>query len=251
MNARLGFAIAAHLDPDVLIIDEVLAVGDLSFQDRAFGRIKDLAQSGIPVVLVSHQLERVSTLCTHAILLEKGRVAKRGTPEECIATYATVLTEQRAGADDGRARIAKLEILSPLPIPSGGHLRYRIRGVIDEDAPDTYDPFHVRIRSARTGKVIFWTLGVNCGMERPPAGEFEAEVELQLNVSPGIYTIETTIQDTGKRQEVSRGPIAHVQVSSSTTFGGAVQLNPRMELVAHRPPKSTGGAADLTYSLAK
>jgi lipopolysaccharide transport system ATP-binding protein len=64
MNARLGFAIAAHLDPDVLIIDEVLSVGDLSFQNRAFGRIQDLVRSGIPVVIVSHQLDRVAALCT-------------------------------------------------------------------------------------------------------------------------------------------------------------------------------------------
>jgi ABC-type polysaccharide/polyol phosphate transport system ATPase subunit len=244
MNARLGFSIAAHLDPDVLIIDEVLAVGDLSFQDRAFGRIKELAQSGIPVVLVSHQLERLSTLCTNAILLEKGRVVKRGTPEECIATYATALTEHAGGTEEARARITRLEILSPLPIPSGGHLRYRIRGVIEEGAPDTYDPFHVRIRSARTGKLVFWTLGTNCGLERPPAGEFEAEVELQLNVSPGIYTVETTVHDTAKRQEASRGPIAHVQVSSSTTFGGTVQMNPAMELVAHRPPQALGGTVE-------
>ena len=60
MNARLGFAIAAHLEPDVLVIDEVLAVGDLSFQQRAFGRIKEMTRSGIPVIMVSHQLDRVA-----------------------------------------------------------------------------------------------------------------------------------------------------------------------------------------------
>jgi lipopolysaccharide transport system ATP-binding protein len=57
MNARLGFSIAAHLEPDVLVIDEVLAVGDLSFQQKAFGRIRDMTRSGIPVIMVSHQLE--------------------------------------------------------------------------------------------------------------------------------------------------------------------------------------------------
>ena len=64
MNARLGFSIAAHLEPDILIIDEVLAVGDAAFQQKAFGRIKQMATGGAPVVLVSHQLDRIAELCT-------------------------------------------------------------------------------------------------------------------------------------------------------------------------------------------
>src|SRR6185369_465669 len=79
MNARLGFSIAAHLEPDILIIDEVLAVGDMWFQERAFGRIRELANSGIPVVMVSHQLDRIAELCTDCILLDRGEVVTRGT----------------------------------------------------------------------------------------------------------------------------------------------------------------------------
>ena len=87
MNARLGFSIAAHLEPDILIIDEVLAVGDASFQHKAFGRIKAMATGGSPVVLVSHQLDRIAQLCTKAILLEKGTVRTSGTPAHCIGEY--------------------------------------------------------------------------------------------------------------------------------------------------------------------
>ncbi len=87
MNARLGFSIAAHLDPDVLIIDEVLAVGDFRFQQRAFDRLQLLAKSGRPVVVVSHQLDRIATLCSKAVLLVSGRVHTAGTPAECIESY--------------------------------------------------------------------------------------------------------------------------------------------------------------------
>ena len=80
MQARLGFAIAAHLDPDVLVIDEVLAVGDASFQQRAFARVQELVRGAIPVVVVSHQLEAISTLCTRAMLLDRGRMVHAGTP---------------------------------------------------------------------------------------------------------------------------------------------------------------------------
>ena len=79
MNARLGFSIAAHLEPDILIIDEVLSVGDARFQQKAFGRIKEMASAGAPVVLVSHQLDRISELCTKAILLERGAVRTTGS----------------------------------------------------------------------------------------------------------------------------------------------------------------------------
>src|SRR4051812_48083944 len=79
MNARLGFSIAAHLEPDILIIDEVLAVGDAAFQQKAYGRIKTMAKNGTPVILVSHQLDRIAELCTKAILLERGAIRTSGT----------------------------------------------------------------------------------------------------------------------------------------------------------------------------
>jgi len=243
MNARLGFAIAAHLDPDVLIIDEVLAVGDLSFQDRAFGRIKELATSGIPVVLVSHQLERVSTLCTQALLLEKGRVAHRGTPEECIAAYVSS-TRQGEVDEDAPVRITDLQVSTPLPLRSGERLRYRIRGVVSEGAGERYDPFLVRVRSARSGKVVFSTLGQNCGLTCPPPGEFEADVELQFNVGGGIYTIETGVNDTARKKDLVRGPFTHIQVASGTTFTGVVQMNPAMRVVQHHATSDTSATDD-------
>jgi len=87
MNARLGFSIAVHLDPDVLVIDEVLEVGDYSFQHRAFGRIRELVRRDIPVIVVSHQLDRIAELCTDAILLSRGEVVRQGKAADCIAAY--------------------------------------------------------------------------------------------------------------------------------------------------------------------
>ena len=85
MNARLGFAIAAHMSPDVLIVDEVLAVGDFRFQRKAFDASSQMRR-GLPVVIVSHQLDRIASLCTHALLLDHGRIVKRGSPDEVILT---------------------------------------------------------------------------------------------------------------------------------------------------------------------
>jgi lipopolysaccharide transport system ATP-binding protein len=103
MNARLGFAIAAHLSPDVLIIDEVLSVGDFEFQQRAFGRMQELARSGIPVVVVSHQLDRIAELCTSAILMERGEVKFAGPTLDAIREYLAV--EQAPSDPDRHARV--------------------------------------------------------------------------------------------------------------------------------------------------
>ena len=233
MNARLGFAIAAHLDTEVLIIDEVLAVGDLSFQDRAFGRILEMGTSGIPVVLVTHQLERMTQLCTKAILLDQGRVVRAGTPEECVQTYASAVF---GGGDKGLHlpyRLLEVEALTPSPVASGSHARYRVRGEVDPGAPPIYDLL-VRVRSARSGRVVFSTLGLNCGVGTLGPGPFEIDVELQANVGQGIYTVETAVTDTSRRQTVATGPSAHLRVSQSTTFGGWIQMNPVMRVVGQQ-----------------
>ena len=87
MNARLGFAIAAHLDPDVLLIDEVLSVGDVGFQERCVTRMRELLARGVPLVFVSHNLGAVVDLCTRAILIDRGVVQFDGRPAEAVAEF--------------------------------------------------------------------------------------------------------------------------------------------------------------------
>lgn len=87
MGVRLGFAVAAHLEPEILIIDEVLAVGDVEFQERCLGRMKDVAQGGRTVLFVSHNMQAVQTLCNRAILIDAGHVIETGSTEEVILAY--------------------------------------------------------------------------------------------------------------------------------------------------------------------
>jgi len=233
MNARLGFSIAAHLDPEVLIIDEVLAVGDLSFQERAFGRIRDLATSGIPVIIVSHQLERIATLCSSVILLERGRVVKHDTAEEVIAAYVMNTTQQvdAAAHRNSPIKLTELHIVSPLPVRSGDWVRFRLKGEVEDWVTPEYDPFRVRIRSAQTGKIVFGTMGVNCGLRCPPPGPFEAEIAVQMNVAAGTYALETTVRNTASSSDAATGPMAYVQVAPSRPFEGTTQMNAEMRLL--------------------
>ena len=87
MHARLAFAVAAHLEPDILIVDEVLAVGDAAFQKRCMGNMGDAARSGRTVLFVSHNMSAIESLCSRAIWLEGGRCVADGAPSDVISRY--------------------------------------------------------------------------------------------------------------------------------------------------------------------
>jgi len=87
MMVRLGFAVAAHLEPEILIVDEVLAVGDVEFQKKCLGKMKDVSGEGRTVLFVSHNMEAVKNLCTKAILLEKGHNVFSGYSSEVVSKY--------------------------------------------------------------------------------------------------------------------------------------------------------------------
>ena len=88
MHVRLGFAVAAHLDPDILVVDEVLAVGDASFQKKAVGKIQDVSKGqGRTVLFVSHNMTSIRNLCERVVLLEKGRIVEDGEVEYVIGRY--------------------------------------------------------------------------------------------------------------------------------------------------------------------
>jgi len=87
MYVRLGFSIAVNIDPDVLLVDEVLAVGDEEFQRRCLDRFDQLSAAGKTVIVVSHALNTVATMCSHAVWLDQGKVQIVGTPQQVIDAY--------------------------------------------------------------------------------------------------------------------------------------------------------------------
>ncbi len=87
MRVRLAFAVAAHLDPEILILDEVLAVGDAKFQEKCLNRIEEIKNSGVTVLFVSHSAQQVLKLCTKGVLLDQGRLISTGTAEEVTKKY--------------------------------------------------------------------------------------------------------------------------------------------------------------------
>ena len=89
MYVRLAFSIAAHLEPEILLVDEVLAVGDAEFQKRSLGKMEEVGRSGRTVVLVSHSMPSISSLCERVLLLDSGRLVMDGPPERVVGHYLT------------------------------------------------------------------------------------------------------------------------------------------------------------------
>src|SRR5438045_1599807 len=120
MYVRLAFAVAAHLEPEIFIIDEVLAVGDAEFQNKCLGKMGEVARGGRTILFVSHDMSAVKRLCSRAILLRDGLVAIDNTPDLVVADYLTgdmdtshahvSLADFRDRSGDGTARILEASL---------------------------------------------------------------------------------------------------------------------------------------------
>ena len=100
MYVRLAFAVAAHLEPEILIVDEVLAVGDAEFQKKCLGKMSDVAGAGRTVLFVSHNMDAVRRICGTGLFLSAGRLELRGSVEQCVETYLSKIATRPGGSRD-------------------------------------------------------------------------------------------------------------------------------------------------------
>jgi lipopolysaccharide transport system ATP-binding protein len=126
MYVRLAFAVAAHLEPEILLVDEVLAVGDINFQKKCLGKMGDVARAGRTVVLVSHSMAAINALCSRCIILDGGAIEFDGLTPEATARYYAQSLDLNASSDlanrphkgNGKARFTSISIQ---PLDSSGH----------------------------------------------------------------------------------------------------------------------------------
>src|SRR5467141_2480761 len=121
MYVRLAFAVAAHLEPEILLVDEVLAVGDINFQKKCLGKMGDVARAGRTVVLVSHQLNQIRRLCQRVIWIDAGGVRQDGPTHEVVSAYESAMARgdqnsaQQHRGTGTKARFLKWEIAGEQP----------------------------------------------------------------------------------------------------------------------------------------
>jgi homopolymeric O-antigen transport system ATP-binding protein len=108
MYVRLAFAVAAHLEPEILLVDEVLAVGDISFQKKCLGKMGDVARQGRTVVLVSHQLNQIRRLCERVVWVDGGQIRQNGPTHEVVSAYESAMARgERNGHEESRDSASK------------------------------------------------------------------------------------------------------------------------------------------------
>ena len=210
MYVRLAFAVAAHLDPEILIIDEVLAVGDLEFQNKCLGKMKDVATSGRTVLFVSHNMAAVNNLCSTAMLLDKGRIIAHGQTQEVIAAHMT-RSHDASDKDDltsfrpswAKSRITSARLLSPAGneetrFPMGSDLVFEMTFRCEDDAEPLRNPLiGVVINHATLGTAG----GVNnrmTGCEIPSGDYRQGLLRCTVRRPPllqGRYTVDVWLGD--------------------------------------------------------
>ena len=232
MNARLGFAIAAHLEPEVLIVDEVLAVGDFAFQQRAFGRIQEMVNQNVTTIIVSHQLERIAFLCKRAVLLRRGEVAHSGPAAETIAAYVSGVTEEtQEDSADCPLLIRRAELVTDGRTTSGSRILIRV----DADVVGSGAARGDRWRGSSRAIDAEWK-GALCHFDsarRIVAGG-ALPVHTRGRSAAQHRSRHLHYRDGGVRPKaqptLATGPWVNVTVCDGKSFVGDVQMNPEMVL---------------------
>jgi lipopolysaccharide transport system ATP-binding protein len=145
MYVRLAFAVAAHLDPEILVVDEVLAVGDAEFQKKCLGKMSDVAKSGRTVLFVSHNMAAIDALCSRAVMLYQGGVKHIGETKTVLQAYSTLsesltkvpLSDRSDREGDGCIRLTSIDIFKPVglgvqPIATGSDAIFRFNYKVNQ-----------------------------------------------------------------------------------------------------------------------
>ena len=145
MQVRLAFAVATHIEPDILLIDEVLAVGDYEFQQKCFGKMKEVGKQGRTILVVSHQLNNIASLCSRTILLDKGEIVMSGDTAEVLEYYISTVRRNRG------------EVVweDPRTAPGNDSFRLHSVGTATADGQVTAD---LDINQEMVVRVSYWNL---------------------------------------------------------------------------------------------
>ena len=199
MYVRLAFAVAAHLEPEILLVDEVLAVGDITFQRKCMGKMGDVAHAGRTVLLVSHNLGAISQLCHRTIWIQDGTVAADGDSESIVTQYMKNVSNdgepqvwERTGS--GHVNFTSVEVLDSYgtvctQLPMGHDVRIRAAGV--GDRAGTEFNFSIQFITV-TGTVAMWVCDQTKTFRVNSEGRFSVEMHIsQLMLMPGAYFLST------------------------------------------------------------
>jgi amino acid adenylation domain-containing protein len=257
MYLRLAFAVAAHLDPEVLLVDEVLAVGDIAFQRRCLGRMREVSQEGRTVLLVSHNLVAIEALCTRCLLLDAGRLVLHGDVADVTREYrrrvqgdpgSGALILDRTEALPGRRLALKSIVLqdefgeTTRVFPLGGALR----AVIGLDLPPHSEAAEIVVRIDDPYAQRMMTIKNPASETRPLLVEGPQQIEClipEMPLVPGDYAIGLAIYNHEELlDEIDRA--LTFTITNNNAFGAARGAS-RGVCIARSEWKALGSRSDI------
>jgi len=244
MHVRLGFSIAAHLTPDILLLDEVLAVGDRVFQEKCIDRVSEMHEQGTTLVFISHDLAAVKRICQRLILLEKGQIIAEGASDDIIRRYTESATFHQRPQVHGELRAAEVVLISfydragrrSANFTTGEPLTAQVDYIVHRKISKPY--LSLFFYSSDNVLMAQWTTawtGPALHMEEGPASiEFSCA---ELGLQPGVYHVDVTVQsgDKGEVLEWQSG-CSTIHVESRKHIRGAVYMPHRWREVSDRQP---------------
>jgi ABC-type polysaccharide/polyol phosphate transport system ATPase subunit len=224
MTARLGFSVAAHVEPRILLVDEVLSVGDRVFRGRCMDRMNEFLRSGTAVVFVSHDLQAVHSFCGRVLLLDQGRVARLGEPTETIANYQsrTRPSPIHTAHPDAPLVVRHARIISP-----DGAERSEVRPAERFSLEATME-FR---RSDPNAAILVVRQSDERIVARIPfavaSTHSRLRIEMSANLLPGEYAFHIEIADP----LAAIGPIATLLVLGRKCAGGVAEIRPKISVL--------------------
>jgi len=247
MRLRLGFAVAAHLEPDILIVDEVLAVGDAGFQKKCISAMEDMRGGGRTVLFVSHNMAAVENLCNRGIWIDAGRVRMDGSTHEVLEAYMGSFADADGAARDlgsvesrrgsGEVRYTRVEFLSPdgsaqLVTRSGKPVVIRMHYRASERIPSPSLGFRL---TTEMGTLITETSTSHHELYVPelPAGDGYVELEIEsLNLIPGRYLLSLGLSGGASNHLYDLVDNAvHLDVEAASIYGSSRSFDSRVGIV--------------------
>lgn len=233
MFLRLAFAVAIHTDPQVLLVDEVLAVGDLAFQLKCLTRMREVQEQGTTIVLVTHNLPSLDRLAPRAVLLDKGRIAYDGPVAGALSAYhasleAGEVAEGAAAGAQVQAALLDADGVEQRHFETGGELRVRVRVTFDGEVVDPLLGVMVAPLGMGASYSLNTTPGSYSGVHGP-GRPLDAEVTLTNRMLDGSYSLWIGVHTGSGAQELGRtGPLVFYVSSDRTQARGVTDLEGRI-----------------------
>jgi ABC-type polysaccharide/polyol phosphate transport system ATPase subunit len=233
MFARLGFSVAAHVDPEVLVVDEVLSVGDYVFQQRCIDRIRSVIKSGTTVLFVSHNLKSVTEVCDRAMLLDHGRVVSIGDTDSVTRKYLAAGVITKIPNEEKPVYISKVTVRDRTGEQCSFESGQTAWVDVEVTARTAVEKLAVVIWfTDEKDYIIFHTSTERLGytpFSLQPSGGYRCTFELCLNIAHGTFKLITEIYRYDIEKSFDRyDPPTTVFIGSTTAVGGAVNCFPRL-----------------------